>query len=105
MEKYAWMAKLKPGKKEEYIYRHNHIWPEMVEVLKSAGISNYSIWIDGDIIFGYYECEKGIAFAERTQAQSPIVDKWNDYMQDVLELEMDPETGAQPKLRLMFRMD
>ena len=43
MEKYAWMAKLKPGKKEEYIYRHERIWPEMVVVLKDAGISNYSI--------------------------------------------------------------
>ena len=56
-------------------------------------------------MFGYYECEQGIAFAEKTQAESPIVDKWNDYMQDVLELVMDPETGAQPKLQLMFRMD
>ena len=46
-----------------------------------------------------------IAFAEKTQAESPIVDKWNDYMQDVLELEMDPETGAQPKLRQMFLME
>ena len=51
------------------------------------------------------ECEKGIAFAEKTQAQSPIVDKWNDYMQDVLDLEMDPETGAQPKLKMMFKME
>ena len=36
MEKYAWVAKLKPGKKEEYIYRHDHIWPEMKEVLKES---------------------------------------------------------------------
>ena len=34
-----------------------------------------------------------------------MVDCWNDYMQDVLELEMDPETGAQPKLRQMFLME
>jgi len=26
-------------------------------------------------------------------------------MEDVLELVMDPETGAQPKLQLMFRME
>ena len=56
-------------------------------------------------VFGYYECEKGIEYAEKTQASSPVVDKWNDYMEDVLDLVMDPETGAQPKLRLMFRMD
>ena len=56
-------------------------------------------------MFGYYECEKGIEFAEKTQAGSPIVDKWNDYMDDVLELVMDPVTGAQPKLQMMFKME
>mgnify|MGYP006340610055 CR=1 FL=1 len=29
MEKYAWKAVLKEGKKEEYIRRHNEIWPEL----------------------------------------------------------------------------
>ena len=77
----------------------------MVKLLKEAGIKNYSIWLSGNEVVGYYECEKGIEFAEKTQAQSPVVDRWNEYMQDVLDLEMDPETGAQPKLRLMFRME
>jgi L-rhamnose mutarotase len=89
----------------EYKRRHDEIWPEMLALLKQAGIRNYSIWSDGTEVFGYYECEQGVAFAEKTQAGSPVVDCWNDYMQDVLELEMDPETGAQPKLRQMFLME
>ena len=105
MERYAWKAVVLPGKLEEYIARHDNIWPEMKEVLAAAGIRNYTIWSDGDVLFGYYECEKGIAFAERTQAGSPIVDRWNEYMQDVLELEMDPVTGAQPKMHCMFLME
>ena len=105
MEKYAWMAKILPGKRDEYERRHREIWPEMVSLLKEAGICNYTIWTDGELLFGYYECEQGVAFAEKTQAGSPVVDCWNDYMQDVLELEMDPETGAQPKLRQMFLME
>lgn len=28
-----------------------------------------------------------------------------EYMKDILELEMDPETGAQPKLEPVFRLD
>ena len=56
-------------------------------------------------VFGYYECEQGIEFAEKTQAGSPIVDRWNEYMDDVLELVMDPETGAQPKLKQMFFLE
>ena len=105
MERMAWKGRIRPGMKAEYIRRHNEIWPEMVEVLKSAGIVNYTIFASGDELFGYYECEKGIVFAEQTQAKSPVVDRWNEYMKDVLELEMDPETGAQPKLEPVFRLD
>ena len=105
MERMAWKGRIKPGQKEEYVRRHNEIWPEMVAVLKAAGICNYTSYCCGDELFGYYECEKGVAFAEKTQAESPVVQRWNDYMQDVLELEMDPVTGAQPKLEAVFRLD
>lgn len=102
MERYCWKAKIKPGKKEEYILRHNNIWPEMVKLLKDAGIVNYSIWISGDDVIGYYECEKGVEFATKTQANSEIVDKWNEYMKDVMDMDMDPSTGAQPHLEEVF---
>lgn len=105
MERMAWKGKIKPGCKAEYVKRHTEIWPEMVEVLKAAGICNYTIFANGEELFGYYECEHGIAFAEKTQADSPVVDRWNAYMQDILELEMDPDTGAQPKLEPVFRLD
>ena len=102
MERYAWKARILEGKKEEYKRRHDEIWQEMKDLLKSAGICNYSIWNVGDELFGYYECEKGIAFAAKTQAESPVVAKWNEYMKDVMVMDTDPETGAQPLLREMF---
>lgn len=43
-----------------------------------------------------------MAFAEETQARSEVVDKWNEYMKDVMVMEMDPETGAQPKMKQVF---
>ena len=105
MERMAWKGRIRPGCKAEYIRRHDAIWPEMKAVLKEAGICNYTIFANRDELFGYYECEKGVAFAERTQAESPVVDRWNAYMKDILELEMDPVTGAQPKLEPVFRLD
>ena len=69
MEHIAWKGRIKPGCKAEYQRRHAEIWPEMVEVLKAAGICNYSIFYCND------------------------------------ELEMDPVTGAQPKLEQVFRLD
>lgn len=105
MEHMAWLGRVKPGKKEEYVRRHREIWPEMVEVLREAGICNYSIFYANGQLFGYYECEKGVAHAEKVQAESPVVARWNEFMKDILELEMDPETGAQPKLEQVFRLD
>lgn len=104
-ERYAWKATVKEGCLEEYIRRHDEIWPEMVALLKEAGICNYSIWNVGNELFGYYECEKGRAFAAKMQAESAVVDRWNEYMKDVMIMEMDPETGAQPIMREVFRME
>ena len=94
MEHIAWKGRIKPGCKAEYQRRHAEIWPEMVEVLKAAGICNYSIFYCNDELFGYYECAKGVAYAEKVQAESPVVDRWNDYMKDILELEMDRPAQA-----------
>lgn len=102
MERYAWKALLKEGKLAEYKRRHDEIWPEMKEVLSEAGIVNYTIWNVGNELFGYYECTKGVDFAAKVQAESPIVDKWNEYMKDVMTMELDPITGAQPKLNKVF---
>jgi Uncharacterized conserved protein len=105
MERFAWKAIIHDGKIEEYKKRHDDIWPELKAVLKEAGIGNYSIWNIGNEVFGYFECEKGISFAEKHQAESVVVDKWNDYMKDVMRMAIDPVTGAQPKMRQMFYLE
>ena len=102
MERYAWKAILKDGKLDEYRRRHDAIWQEMKAVLAEAGIRNYTIWNTENELFGYYECEKGIAYAARVQAESPVVARWNEYMKDVMTMDADPETGAQPKLTKVF---
>ena len=102
MEKYAWRGKIVPGMQEEYKKRHDNIWPEMKEVLADAGIVNYSIWMQCEELFGYYECEKGVEYAAKVQAESNVVKKWNEYMKDILIMEKDPVTGAQPLLTQVF---
>ena len=102
MEKYAWRGKIVPGMQEEYKKRHDNIWPEMKEVLANAGIVNYSIWMQGEELFGYYECEKGVDYAAKVQAESDVVKKWDEYMKDILIMEKDPVTGAQPLLTQVF---
>ncbi|MEG0769636.1 MAG: L-rhamnose mutarotase [Ruthenibacterium sp.] len=79
MERIAWKGKIKQGCKAEYVRRHNEIWPELVAVLKEAGICNYTVFAAGEELFGYYECEKGAAYAQQQQAQSAVVDREKYY--------------------------
>ena len=46
--------------------------------------------------------DERVAYAEAYQAKSAVVDKWNEYMKDVMVMEMDPKTGAQPKMQQVF---
>lgn len=102
MEKYAWKATIKEGSLEEYIRRHDNLPKEMQEVLKEAGIVNYTIWNVGNELFGYYECEKGVEFAAKVQSESEVVARWDEYMKDILIMEKDPVTNAQPLLKKVF---
>jgi L-rhamnose mutarotase len=44
VKRYAFMLRLRPGVAEAYEKAHREVWPEMLELLKSAGISEYSIY-------------------------------------------------------------
>lgn len=105
MEKYAWRGRIKDGCFEEYKKRHDEIWDEMVEVLRAAGIHNYTIWYQGGELFGYYECEKGVEYAACVQRESEVVARWDEYMKDILIMEKDPVTGAQPLLLKVFELE
>ena len=104
MAKYAWKGLVKPEKLDEYIKRHEEIWEEMKAVLKEAGIHNYSIWNVGNEMFGYYECDS-IEHASKVQRESEVVKKWDEYMADILIMEKDPVTGAQPLLKQVWEFE
>lgn len=105
VEKYTWRGTIAEGKKEEYIKRHDSLWPEMAEVLKEAGIRNYTIWENNNELFGYYECEKGVEYAAKVQKESEVVARWNEYMKDILIMHIDKETGLQPKMQRVFEFN
>ena len=60
MEHMAWKGRIKPGCKAEYQRRHAEIWPEMIKVLKEAGICNYSIFYCKDELWRLYKRKKGV---------------------------------------------
>lgn len=79
-----WEGRLLPGKREEYIERHNNIWPEMVENLKLQGIRNYSIFLSDDRVFGYYECED-LEKRDTVKAVNEAQKRWTWSMQGLVD--------------------
>lgn len=80
----AFLIYAQPEKYEEYIRRHNQIWPDLKEELKKYGISNYSIFMHEDkkLFFGYFEI-KDIGLFER-MGESVVCRKWWKHMTEVL---------------------
>ena len=37
--------------------RTGHVWPEMLDGARDAGIRNYTIFRDGNQVFGYFESD------------------------------------------------
>jgi L-rhamnose mutarotase len=44
LKRYAFMLRLRPGAAAAYEEAHRAVWPEMLALLKRAGISEYSIY-------------------------------------------------------------
>ena len=101
---FAWVLEVRPGYEEEYDKRHDEIWPEMVQMLKESGVSNYSIFRHGLTLFGYFETND----LEQTIArinQSEINRKWGEYMAPIMKIEIDPERQFPYLLPLQWHMD
>jgi L-rhamnose mutarotase len=50
MQRIAFCLRLKPGAAEAYDKAHREVWPEMLALLKRAGISEYSIFRRGELL-------------------------------------------------------
>jgi L-rhamnose mutarotase len=55
MQRVAFKMKLKQGFEEVYKKRHDELWPELEQLLKVNGISDYSIFLDTETNF-YLAC-------------------------------------------------
>jgi len=89
MKRVAFKMKLKPGHKAEYIKRHDQVWPEILELIKKSGVSDYSIFLDEEtnILFGVQKVEGNVSSQDLGAAE--IQKKWWAYMSDIMETNPD----------------
>jgi L-rhamnose mutarotase len=98
----AFVLRVRPDKIDEYVAAHRAVWPDMLQALSDAGIRNYSIFRDGNRVFGYFEAEDLGRAAEYLAAQE-VCARWQDAMAELLE-ERVPDAGP-PALEEIFRLD
>ena len=101
-ERTAFVLQVRPDKVEEYVQAHREVWPEMLDALRGAGIRNYTIFRDGNRMFGYFEADD-LAEAGRRMAAQPVSTRWQDAMANLLE-ERVPDESPSP-LEEVFRLD
>ena len=88
-ERVGFAMRLNHGAAEEYRLRHDAIWPRLADLLRSSGISNYSIFLDErtHTLFAYLERED--SHAMDALPEHAIMREWWAYMHDIMATNED----------------
>ncbi|SMX44061.1 L-rhamnose mutarotase [Maliponia aquimaris] len=89
MQKYAFRMRLNPGCRDEYKRRHDAIWPDLVTLLKEAGISDYSIHLDEETntLFGVLWRTDDHRMDDLPNHE--VMQRWWAHMADIMETTPD----------------
>jgi L-rhamnose mutarotase len=92
------------GREGEYEERHRSVWPELREVLREHGASNYSIFLHPGTLqlFAYVEIESEEQW--NLIAETDVCRKWWSCMKDIMPTNKD-ESPRSVDLREVFHMD
>ena len=104
--KIAYTMKLKPGTADEYKRRHDEVWPEVLELLRQHGFTDYSIFVDEEssTLFAVYKPSSLDTASNDAISHSEIIQRWWAYMADIVEFKED-KTPATQALKMVFHMD
>ena len=85
----ALKMKLKPGCAAEYQRRHDELWPELAELLRQSGISDYSIFLDEVTLtlFAVHKLADHHALADLPK--HPLMRRWWESMAPLMETNPD----------------
>lgn len=55
IERHSLVVGIRPEKREEYLALHSAVWPQVEATITAANITNYTIFVHGDLLIAYYE--------------------------------------------------
>ena len=104
MERLAFKMYLNEGQKEEYKKRHDKIWPELSNLLKKSGVSEYSIFLDEDTntLFAFQKVSE--KDGSQDLGQNEILQRWWEYMADIMKVNPD-NSPVSEELEEMFYLE
>ncbi|MBA7586695.1 L-rhamnose mutarotase [subsurface metagenome] len=79
MQRYGMVIGLKPEKIDEYKKLHAAVWPDVLNMITKCNIRNYSIYLNENTLFSYFEYIGDDFDADMDKmAADPITQKWWD---------------------------
>ncbi len=104
MKRCSFKMKLNPGCEAEYKKRHDEIWPELSRALSSAGVSDYSIFLDAQTLTLFAAWKLSDKSTAADLPCNTVVLKWWNFMADIMETNPDcpPVCVSLPEV---FHMD
>lgn len=98
----AFKMQLYKGFEAEYKKRHDALWPELKQLLKSKGISEYSIYLDEttNSLFGIMKAENPQVLNELPS--NPIMKKWWDSIKHLMETNDDNSPVSIPLKEVFY---
>ena len=104
VKRVAFKMKLKPGCEAEYQRRHGALWPELARVLRDAGISDYSIFLDAETLTLFAVQKQTGSSTASELPQHPVVRKRWNHMADLMETHPDHAPVCE-ELKEVFHLD
>jgi L-rhamnose mutarotase len=97
MRRFGQSLGIRPECIDEYRRYHAKIWAEIADAIHAAGIRNYSIFLHGNRLFGYYEYigpDDEYQARMDALAEAPRMREWWDVMEAMQVPEPERPAGA-----------
>ena len=98
----AFKMQLHRGFEDEYKKRHDSLWPELKELLKKTGVSEYSIYLDEETntLFGVMKVADPALL--QNMPEHPVMKKWWAYMRDIMDTNADNSPVSVPLKEVFY---
>ena len=84
------------GQAQEYRRRHDEIWPELVALLKEAGVSDYSIFLHENTCSLFAVLRRPKDHTMDSLPLEPVMQRWWAHMADIMASNDSNEPIVEP---------